>query len=143
MTGFRIGELPSLPLECEATEISEGKPRYGQRYYREKARGAERLFDVRWLTTARAELARQAVAEIRQITTPARERATILEQHANRVPIPGYEWADRMSPDEVLRVTGFKRLGRVYHISRDKLPRHQGRRGVFLSCWGSGSVSPL
>ncbi len=125
VTGFRIGELLSLPLECEVTEISDGKPRYGLRYYREKARGAERLFDVRWLTPTGADLARAAIAEIRQMTAPARERAKILEQHPNRVPIPGYQWADRMPPDEVLRVIGFRCLGSVYHIPRDKLPRHQ------------------
>lgn len=131
VTGFRIGELLSLPLECEVTEIADGKPRYGLRYYREKARGAERLFDVRWLTATGADLARQAIAEIQRITAPARERAKVLEQDAKRVPIPGYQWADRLRPEEVLRVTGFRRRGSVYHISRDKLPRHQEGEAFF------------
>jgi hypothetical protein len=121
VTGFRLGELLTLPLECEVTESSLGTTRYGLRYYKEKARRAERLFDVRWLTVTGAELAQRALTEIREITA----RARVLEQNPNRVPLPGYQWADRMSPDEVLRVTGIRHLSSVHHISRDKLPRHQ------------------
>src|SRR5262249_42066754 len=101
VTGFRLGELLTLPLECEVTESDQGKTRYGLRYYKEKARGGEKMHEVRWLTATGAELARSAIAEIREITEPARERARILEQNPNRVPFPGYQGADHMSPNEV------------------------------------------
>src|SRR5207248_7315008 len=65
VTGFRLGELLTLPLECEVTEISDEKLRYGLRYYKEKARGAENMLDIRWLTATGAELARKAIMEIR------------------------------------------------------------------------------
>lgn len=104
VTGFRIGELLTLPLECEVTETHDERTRYGLRYYKEKARGAEKNLDVRWLTATGAELAQKAITEIRGLTAQARERAKILEQNPNRVPIPGYQWADHMSRDEVANV---------------------------------------
>ena len=109
VTGFRVGELLTLPLDCEVTEISGGKTRYGLRYYKEKARGAEKMFDVRWLTATGADLARKAITEIRAITPQARERAKILEQNPSRVPLPGYDWSDQMSPKEVAKILGLKR----------------------------------
>ncbi|HEY7413777.1 MAG TPA: hypothetical protein VH593_01180, partial [Ktedonobacteraceae bacterium] len=74
VTGFRLGELLTLPLGCEVTEIAGGKERYGIRYYKEKARGAEKMLDIRWLTPTGAALARKAIAEIQELTSPARER---------------------------------------------------------------------
>jgi hypothetical protein len=105
------------------TESDHGKTRYGLRYYKEKARGAEKLFDVRWLTATGAELARKAIAEIRELTEPARSRARILEQNPNRVPLPGYQWSDHLSPHEVATLLGLKRDS-LFVISREKLPRH-------------------
>src|SRR5262245_25827064 len=106
VTGFRISELLTLPLNCEVEEERDGKQRYGLRYYKEKARGGERMFAVRWLTTTGAELASQAVAEIRRITLPFRERARILEEDPERVPIPGVSWADQMTRAQVEEVMG-------------------------------------
>jgi integrase len=40
VTGFRIGELLTLPLDCEVRETRGGQPRYGLRYYREKSMGS-------------------------------------------------------------------------------------------------------
>jgi hypothetical protein len=128
VTGFRLGELLTLPLECEIAEVFDGKERYGLRYYKEKARGAERMLDVRWLTATGTELARKAIAEIREITTPVRERAKTLEQPPNRVPIPGYQWADSLSRREVAKALGVKNLSYLYRIPSNKLPRH-GEKG--------------
>ncbi len=105
VAGFRIGELLTMPLDCEVEEERDGKPRYGLRYYKEKARGGEKLFAVRWLTPTGAELARQAIQEIRSITAEARDRARVLEESPHRVPLPGVHWAARMSPDEVVQCT--------------------------------------
>ena len=82
VTGFRIGELLTLPLDCEVEEVRGGKARYGIRYYKEKARGAEKMFAVRWLTAIGAELARQAIHEIRTLTQDARTRARVSGENA-------------------------------------------------------------
>ncbi len=122
VTGFRLGELLTLPLNCETVERVDGRERYGLRYYKEKTRGAEKMFDVRWLTAIGAELARKALAEIRELTLPARERANILEQNPNRVPIPGHQWADSLSANEVANVLGMKHARSVHLIPSEKLP---------------------
>jgi hypothetical protein len=132
VTGFRLGELLTLPLDCEVTEISNGKKRYGLRYYKEKTRGGEKMYDVRWLTATGAELAQKAVAEIREITSGARERAKILEQDPKRVPIPGHQWADCLSRGEVAALFGFQNRGSVREISSSKLPYHrEGGRSYY------------
>jgi hypothetical protein len=59
VTGLRIGELLTMPADCEVEEVRGGKPRYGLRYFREKSRGGAKVFAVRWLTATGAELARQ------------------------------------------------------------------------------------
>src|SRR6266852_3172771 len=58
VTGFRIGELLTMPVDCEVEEVRSGRPRYGLRYFREKSRGGAKMFAVRWLTATGAELAR-------------------------------------------------------------------------------------
>ena len=142
VTGFRIGELLTLPLDCEVEEVRGGKARYGIRYYKEKARGAERMFAVRWLTETGAELARQTVHDIRTLTQDARTRARTLERTPHRVPIPGFHWAARMTIAEVTRALGAKTVPRP-------LPRHHDRQGVYYRAFEveaflqSLRVSPL
>jgi len=131
VTGFRIGELLTLPLDCEVEELRGGKQRYGLRYYKEKARGGERMFAVRWLTDVGAELARRALGEIGRITAEARERARALESAPHRVPIPGFHWAARMASQEVARALGMKNSKSVYRIPGNRLPRHQDSQGSF------------
>ncbi len=125
VTGLRLGELLTLPLDCEVTEISNGKKRYGLRYYKEKTRGGERMYYVRWLTATGAELAQKAVTEIREITSPARERAKILEQDPKRVPIPGHQWADRLGRVEIAALFGVQHRNSLHNIPSSKLPRHR------------------
>ena len=124
VTGFRIGELLTLPLDCEVEEVRGGKPRYGIRYYKEKARGAEKMFAVRWLTATGAELARKAIHEIRALTQDARTRARDLEKTPHRVPIPGFHWAARMTTAEVTLALGTKEVPKP-------LPRHHDHEGVY------------
>jgi hypothetical protein len=118
VTGFRIGELLTLPLDCEVKEERGGKQRYGLRYYKEKARGAEKIFEVRWLTPIGAELAHRAIAEIRNITKPFRERARVLEQNPERVPIPGFSPEGRMTVADVARIMGLKSKNSVFSLIR-------------------------
>lgn len=142
VTGFRIGELLTLPLDCEVEELRGGKARYGIRYYKEKARGAEKMFAVRWLTATGAELARQAIHEIRTLTQDARTRARVLEKTPHRVPLSGIHWAARMTTAEVTLALGAKIAPRL-------LPRHRDREGVYYRAFEveaflqSLKVSPL
>ena len=132
VTGFRVGELLTLPLDCEVTESAGGKVRYGLRYYKEKARGAEKMLDVRWLTATGADLACEAITEIRAITAQVRERAKVLEQNPGRVPLPGYQWSDPMSPQEVAKILGLECATSAYGLPRDKVPLHQGNGKSFF-----------
>jgi hypothetical protein len=130
VSGLRISELLTLPFDCEVEEARGGQPRYGLRYYREKTRGGAKMLAVRWLTATGADLARQAIRQIREITHEARERARILEQSPQRVPIPGFHWSARMTADEVAQALGLRR-GSVFRISSERLARHRDRRGFF------------
>ena len=131
VTGLRISELLTLPMDCEVEEVRAAKPRYGLRYYKEKARGAERMFAVRWLTQTGAELAREAIAEIRAITKGARRRARVLEQTPHRVAIPGFHWAGRMTAAEAASALGFRTPARGYVAPAGRLACHQDKQGYF------------
>lgn len=130
VTGFRVGELLTLPLDCEVRETQGGQLRYGLRYYREKSRGGARLLATRWLTPIGAELAQEAIRRIREITHPARQRAKVLERFPHRVPIPGFHWGARMTRREVARVLGCNQLS-VFTIRPDRLTRHQDSKEIY------------
>jgi hypothetical protein len=131
VTGFRIGELLTLPLDCEVRETSGGQLRYGLRYFREKSRGGRRLLAVRWLTPIGAALAQEAIERIRKITHAARQRAQVLENSPHRVPLPGFHWGARMTQGEVALVLGCGHLS-IFAIPRDKLPRHRDSKGTYF-----------
>jgi integrase len=130
VTGFRIGELLTLPLDCEVREKRGGQIRYGIRYYREKTRGGARLLAVRWLTPIGTELAQSAISQIRKITHAARQRAKVLEHSPHRMPIPGFHWGARMTRREVAHILGCNHLS-VFNIPQDKLVRHRDRSGIY------------
>ena len=130
VTGFRIGELLTLPLDCEVRETSGGQTRYGIRYYREKSRGGARLLATRWLTPIGAELAQEAINRIRKITQAARQRAKVLEDSPHRVPLPGFHWGERMTRREVARVLGCNHLS-VFTIPRNMLIQHRDSSGIY------------
>ena len=131
VTGLRIGELLTLPVDCEVEEVRGGKPRYGLRYYKEKARGGARMFAVRWLTATGADLARRAVVEIRSLTDGARRRARILEKTPHRVTIPGFHWGSRMTLEEVAQALSVQYAVSVHRIPARELPRHLCASGLY------------
>ena len=124
----------------QVEEVRGGKARYGIRYYKEKARGAEKMFAVRWLTATGAELARKAIHEIRALTQDARTRARDLEKTPHRVPIPGFHWAARMTTAEVTLALGTKEVPKP-------LPRHHDHEGDVYKRqggkWGSAMRCPV
>jgi len=129
VTGFRIGELVTLPVNCEIEEERNGKHRYGLQYYKEKSRGGAKKLAVRWLTPIGAELARDAIAKIRTITTPFREQARLLEQGPHRVLIPGVHWADKIRIRDLRQVLNMKAS---QWFRYDQLPRYKDSKGVYF-----------
>lgn len=124
VTGFRLGELLTLPVDCEVKETHKGQAVYGIRYYREKTSGGTKMLAVRWLTALQAELARQAIGEIRQLTQRARERARLLETHPDRIPILGYKPEERVDTATLSGILGFKDWRYVRTLARNGLPDH-------------------
>lgn len=125
VTGFRVGELLTLPVACEVEEMRRGRPAYGLRYYKSKAGAPGKLYDVRWLTPLQADLAREAIREIRDITEPARQQAKVLEDNDPHIPIPGFAETDRMYARDIQHIMGMPQLSAVHGtISREQLPRY-------------------
>jgi hypothetical protein len=131
--GFRVGELLTLPYDCEIEEERAGKPRYGLRYYKEKNKGDEKLFAIRWLTPIQSELARDAIARIRSLTEIPRQRARLLESNPDRVLISDNVASPRLTARDVASQLGFKCSEGVYSIPADKLKRSRDTNGVFYS----------
>jgi integrase len=125
VTGLRVTELLTLPEDCEVQEMHQGRAAYGLRYYKEKAKGREKMFAVRWLTPLQAELAQKAIHEIRQLTARARERARELEANPERVPIPGYGPDDRVDSKTLAAIVGYKGWRPVRNGSWHELPSHK------------------
>jgi hypothetical protein len=130
--GFRVGELLTLPYDCQIEEQRAGRPRYGLRYYKEKNREDEKLFAVRWLTPIQAELARDAIARIRSITEPARQRAQVLEDNPHRVPISLDLATERLTAEDVANQIGVKASVEVHAISVEKLKRYKDKGRIFF-----------
>lgn len=107
-TGLRIGEVLTLPLDCEVEAVRAGKTTYGLRYYREKVRHAENRYDIRYLSPKQAELARHAVQRLRLLTAAVRVQARVLEQEPSRVAIPGFTGNDRLTAAVIAQACGFK-----------------------------------
>jgi len=107
VTGLRVGELLTLPLDCEVYEWRDGKSVYGLRYHGEKTENVKQADTVRWLSPIQAQLAQTALAEIRALTTPARQQARILERYPDRVSIPDYTPDDWLNTHQIAAVFGF------------------------------------
>lgn len=129
--GFRLGELLTLPHDCEFEELRDGKPRYGLRYYKEKNKEDEKLFAIRWLTPIQSELARDAISRIKSITAPYRERAKVLEANPNTVPIPDTTSAV-LPAHQVNSLLGFKSPEQIYQLRSAKLRRHKVHGRLFF-----------
>lgn len=133
VTGFRVGELLALPVDCEVEEVRNGRQAYGLRYYSGKAKLPQELYAVRWLTPLQAELARRAIAEIRSITEPARRQARVLEENDPHIPIPGFGSTDRMKTTDIQHILGMPRSGQVHNtISRERLPRYGRAKAYYF-----------
>jgi hypothetical protein len=123
-TGFRVGEVLTLPLECELSEGCGDQKRCGLRYHKEKSVGGEKQLAVRWMTSKQAELAHAAISEVRRLTFRARNRARILESHPDSVPLPGIRASAKLTVEQLARLLGCMHAS-ISTIPKAKLPRYQ------------------
>lgn len=91
LTGIRIGELVTMPFDCEIDEqvsSADGSPasRYGLKYWVEKTR--RKTPRIKWISPTAEPIVRAAITRIKRLTAEARERAKVLEHHPTRVPLP-------------------------------------------------------
>lgn len=104
-THSRISELHRLnAYDCEVEFVEDGKQRYGLRWYPSKGGEPE----TRWIPSALAPLARDALTRIRDLTEPARALA--------RQYMAGEEILPADDPDDPLARAGYismKTLGTV------------------------------
>jgi hypothetical protein len=114
LTGLRIGELLTLPYDCEVEEeVAPARPgeavklRYGLRYWPEKKR--QLLAQIRWISPTAEPIIRACITRIKRLTSAARSRAEVLEKDPNRVPLPEeFEGREEITTAEMAAVFGHK-----------------------------------
>ena len=130
LTGLRIGELVTLPFDCEIEErVSKGSAkgpnayRYGLRYWLEKARADTTR--IRWISPTAEPIVRASIALIKRLTAAARERAKVLEADPTKVPLPP-EFAHRatLTRSEVITLLAYNRNRKIRTDPQGLLPQH-------------------
>lgn len=127
VAGFRIGELLTLPVDCLAKEVHQGRERWFIRYWKQKTRRGEFKEAIRYLSPLGAELARACIEEIKRLTRAARAQARVLERDQVRVRIPwgsSRKWLSRehtaralaVNPDSIPRLCRDSHLDITPHI---------------------------
>lgn len=132
--GFRSAELLTLPLDCEVHEEHKGRPRMGIRYWNRKTHRGRWQWAVRWLSPMGAELAREILAELREITEEARGRAHVLEASPNQVRLDMW-YGPEMTTPEVAESLGWSLVGMRSARGRGDVPfdpiRSVGRKNFY------------
>jgi integrase len=117
LTGLRIGELVTLPEDCEIEEDvgrdehvdGDGGEtrRYGLRYWVEKRR--DKTLRIKWISPTAEPVVREAIRQIKRLTAGAKERAKVLEADPTQVALPPH-FADRLglTEAEVVELLGVK-----------------------------------
>lgn len=108
----RIGEVLTLPEDCEVREARKGKEdAYGLRWW--PAKGAEPM--VKWLVPSMASVVKEALQKIRSVTAEARRIARWYEQNPDQIYLAadvahlrGREW---LLLEEVAEVFGLANRG--------------------------------
>ncbi|MFC0349854.1 integrase [Undibacterium danionis] len=81
----RIGELLSLPIDCEVSDsLFDGTTAYGLRWW--PAKGADPM--VKWIIPSMAPVVSLAISRIKEITAPAREIAQWYETNPDELYLP-------------------------------------------------------
>lgn len=107
--GWRINELLELPADCEVEEefVDHGqrRSRYGIRYIGAKGFGAT----VKWIPTPMVDVARRAIAGIKDLTQSARDDARWMHENPGRHPlVAGLDPAQLFTIKEVQALLGMR-----------------------------------
>ncbi len=130
LTGLRVGELVTLPFDCEVEDLRpggrRGEPksyRYGIMYWVEKT--GKKTLRVKWISPTAESVVRESVARIKRLTAAARERARILEADPTKIPLPP-EIARRamVTRSELSALLGYKSNRLVRTDPQGLLPQH-------------------
>ena len=142
---WRIGEVLTIAADCEVEQDKidargevvvddGGQPvkRYGIRYRMEKS-GQD---DIKWMPTAMVDVARAAIAEIREATESAREVARWMEANPGRAKLAGPDHGNRQvyTSVEVAELFGMEghKAGNQWLRNRDI----QAKDGTFAATRG-------
>jgi len=138
LTGLRLGELVTLPEDCEVEEyIGDGEcgssgsetRRYGLRYWVEKRR--DKTLRIKWISPTAEPVVREAIRHIKRLTAGARERAKALEANPTSVPLPPH-LASRsgLTEAEVVELLGVNIHGGLRRQAPNGLKTTTGRGRV-------------
>lgn len=107
VSGFRMSELISLPLDCLGFERHGRDRRWFLRFWKRKGQGLNTIIaSKRYLSPLGAKLVRQCVNDIRAITRSARKQARALEANPKRVALKFPAKRAYLSREETARVLG-------------------------------------
>lgn len=130
---WRIVEVLSIGDHCEIEEQKQdqngdffdsdgiGVFRYGIRYWKEKSAQA----DIKWTPTVMVDVAKDAIARIREATAPARQLAKWLHDHPGRAWLPDEDMdMDKLySTQDVQLMLGMaKRPAALLWLNEHKIP---------------------
>jgi len=138
LTGLRIGELVTLPFDCEVEESVPKESadrsdsyRYGLRYWLEKAH--TETTRIRWISPTAEPIVRASIARIKRLTADARERAKVLEADITKVPLPP-EFAGRttLTRLELITLLGYKSGWEIRPDQKELIPQYgRGQQSYF------------
>ena len=108
----RIGEVLELPFDCEINQKEiDGRESYGIRWWPEKGAAPQ----IKWVVPTMAEVAKEAISKIKNLTREARAIATWYESNPGKIYLPeGYEHLrlkSEISAREVEEIVGIRRGG--------------------------------
>jgi integrase len=139
LTGLRVGEMLTLPFDCEVDEKSgdggsdgDNSRRYGIRYWPEKVENE--MMRIKWISPTAEPIVRACVTRIKRLTAAARARAKILESDPTRVPLPP-EIASKgvLTRQELFALLGKKADSETYRKdTRRLIPRHGGMNSRYF-----------
>lgn len=130
---WRIVETLSVADGCEAEEQKQGRDgdvfdtngvgvfRYGIRYWKEKSGEP----DVKWIPTVMVDVAKDAIARIREATAPARWLAKWLHEHPGRAWLPdnNMDLDQLYSTQDVAQMLGMaKRPAALLWLTEHRVP---------------------
>lgn len=121
-TGLRVGEILTLPVDPLSKSTRNGDTRWHLKYWPEKTGKATREKDLLHLTERPASLVSEAIDKIQAITSSARQRARVLEQHPGRAPIEDLSPDDLLTTEEVQELLDLAAGSATARVRRTGIP---------------------